>query len=155
MIGYRPFPYMKYCWKFFTPCIATVSTKGFCGTDIEYVHPCKHKDVQRCLVSPSLTTNHNHGCVSSCSGHVGFCSGQIHPSEIQQDLPVPLVGSCIWALSRFLFSPRGTNLVPLQSGCHSWNNETGARKYLHPQHTWTMRSAVFMVLIALFSLHRD
>ncbi|XP_075875916.1 sodium- and chloride-dependent GABA transporter 2-like [Nelusetta ayraudi] len=23
MIGYRPVPYMKYCWKFFTPCIAT------------------------------------------------------------------------------------------------------------------------------------
>uniref|UniRef100_A0A3Q3VXQ5 Transporter n=1 Tax=Mola mola TaxID=94237 RepID=A0A3Q3VXQ5_MOLML len=25
MIGYRPVPYMKYCWRFFTPCIATVS----------------------------------------------------------------------------------------------------------------------------------
>lgn len=149
MIGYRPFPYMKYCWKFFTPCIATVSTTRFCGTATEYVHACKHKGVQRCLihlVSPSLTANHKaylcNGCVSSCSGHVVFCSGQIHPSEIQQHLPVPLVGPCIWAFSRFLFSPRSANLVPLQPGRHSWNNKTGAVKYLHPQHIWTARSAV-------------
>lgn len=25
MIGYLPASYMKYCWKFFTPCIITVS----------------------------------------------------------------------------------------------------------------------------------
>ena len=26
MIGYYPSPYMKYCWKFITPCFCVVST---------------------------------------------------------------------------------------------------------------------------------
>lgn len=26
MIGYRPWGYMKYCWKYFTPAVCTVST---------------------------------------------------------------------------------------------------------------------------------
>ncbi len=25
MIGYRPWPFMKYCWKYFTPAVCTVS----------------------------------------------------------------------------------------------------------------------------------
>lgn len=28
MIGYRPWSYMKYCWKYLTPAVCTVSTDG-------------------------------------------------------------------------------------------------------------------------------
>lgn len=63
--------------------------------------------------------------------HIALLSGQIHPSEIQQHLPVPLVGLRPRAISRFLFNPHCTAVVSLQSGCNSRNTETGTLNIIH------------------------
>lgn len=34
MIGYRPFPWMKWCWSFVTPCVCMVRSRSACDLNL-------------------------------------------------------------------------------------------------------------------------
>lgn len=125
MIGYRPVPYMKYCWKFFTPCIATVSKT-------------QHHTLQLWMTMQEISNVHttwlhwkNHWqlhlvmALCCCVGHAVLCFSEIHPSEVQQQLQLPCVGPRPRPAHGFLFSPHGASGDAVSSGCDSWNNEQG------------------------------
>lgn len=70
MIGYRPVPYMKYCWRFITPCAATVSKVVFCSSKLHWYklhcRICIH--TERCTqfldsFVITITNFHSHGFI--------------------------------------------------------------------------------------------
>ena len=86
-------------------------------------------------------------CVSFFTEHLGFLSYPIHPSAIQQHLPVPMVGLCPWSISCFLFGAHGTTVVSLQYGCNSRNTETGTLKVTYTTYIWVIDCVHFCVLL--------
>ncbi len=81
--------------------------------------------------------------------------GQIHPSEVQQHLPVPVVGSCHRAISCFLFSPHATTVVSLHFSCNSRNTERGTVLWILHIHRHTRSFHLFCqceveLMVALF-----
>lgn len=127
MIGYYPSPYMKYCWKFFTPLACAVS-KSMLKLRRQ------SQDWTGRLNSSVLTEVYTiHWCFlyvsSSSTGNTSFLSDQVHPSEIQQHLPVPLVGPRHWNIFCSLFSTPGSSDASLLYGSNRRNNDTGTFLY--------------------------
>lgn len=71
MIGYRPLPLAKYCWKYITPVVCTVSIYV-----IDYNHPvCLLNQTHRISTS-ELSIN------LSFLGYIHLLFGQIHSSKV-------------------------------------------------------------------------
>lgn len=70
--------------------------------------------------SPSAVT-----AECGCVGNAVLCRHQIHPSEVQQQLQLPCVGSRPGPAHGSFFSPHGATGGTVPSGCDSWNNQQG------------------------------
>ncbi|XP_025138794.1 sodium- and chloride-dependent GABA transporter 2 isoform X4 [Bubalus bubalis] len=69
MIGYRPWPLIKYCWLFLTPAVCTVRQA-----------PEEKPDEGREAVVQE--------------GHLPLLPDQVHPADLQQEVQIPVVGRC-------------------------------------------------------------
>lgn len=104
MIGYRPGPYIKYCWLFFTPATCIVSfnciTLSLCGFVLYQL---------KCFVS----------------GHLCLLPHKIYPSEVQQWVCVPVVGLCHRLAAGSLFHGLHPVLDALQDQHNPRNSQRG------------------------------
>lgn len=147
MIGNRPVPYMKYCWKFFTPCIATVSKIQHLTTQLWMImQEIRHGRNLASLEEPPATA------LCCCVGHAVLCICQIHPSEVQQQLQLPRVGPRPRPAHGSLFSPHGASGDAVSSGCDPWNNEQGTCFSIW---IYMCKSNKFLMLSSFDPPHRD
>lgn len=101
MIGYYPSSYMKYCWKFITPSVCFVSIF------LDHCRVCKAQTTCMVFIERSLHVSF------FIIGNTVVLSDQVHPYNIQQDLPVPMVGLYHWSISYPLFSSPDSSVVCL------------------------------------------
>lgn len=141
MIGYRPGPYIKYCWLFFTPatCIVSINklirlhqgvpkmTKADSGWGPLYSFTVTTRD--------SFLTSNTNTSLLVPPGYLCLFPHQIHSSKVQQWVRVPVVGLCHWLAA----CPRLHGLHPILDGVqdkhHPGDTQRGKR--------WPIKSSLW------------
>lgn len=118
MIGYRPGPYIKYCWLFFTPATCIVSFNRFRLWLFWKLQLWHFILLWFCTLSAEV--------FFFSSGYLCLLPHKIHPSEVQQWVCVPVVGLCHRLAAGSLFHGLHPVLDALQDQHNPRNSQRGA-----------------------------
>lgn len=139
MIGYRPGPYIKYCWLFLTPATCIVSINKL----VE-----KHQDRPTMADGiwglAEIKRNSSFTGINTCwlvpSGYLCLLPHQIHSSEVQQWICVPMVGLCHWLVACTLLHGLHPTLDGVQDQYHPGDTPRGK--------SWPLQSSVWSVSVS-------
>ena len=144
MIGYQPWPYMKYCWQYFTAAICTVSIRIWQNVisqlranqlmlSLTSLHFCllPQQQIVHLTVS-SIFVMWSFKLVFmlpffflSFSVYITLHCDMVHSTQIQQHLWIPLVGLHHRRISCSIVNTYGSSVDAVRCQCHSRNSETG------------------------------
>lgn len=123
MIGYRPGPYIKYCWLFFTPATCIVSTNKLIKQYWDSLNLSSFRGLPEIKQNSLCSSINTHLILPQ--GHLRLLPHQIHSSKVQQWICVSVVGQCHWLAARTLLHGLHPTLDGLQDQYHPRDTQRG------------------------------